>query len=355
MFDYAEENMYSSAKKKKKKTPVIVFSVIILAAALAAFIFYKPYLDDKNGKNQPDNSITFEITETNKSDVPYCLYTKGVIKSVNLFKNYMDKNYGTNFEYQKGFYKINSNMSYEQLGKKFQKPDSVVTKICIPEGKNAYEISQILEDNNLCTSKQFLAALKDNYNYSFTNSIDNTSARPYKLEGYLFPATYEIEKGTSAHDIVDMMLKAMSLRITDDIVSECKNRNITIDEALTMASIIEKECSGYPDEMSTVSSVFWNRLNNPGAQGTVHLGSDPTVKYADLLETQGYAKSIWKGYTTYSCIGLPTGPICSPGTDAIEAAVKPASTKYYYFFTDKNEKFYYFATYKEFQDAWAKI
>lgn len=345
----------SENKKKKKKIRLIIFLVVIVALLAAAFFMYKPYLDDKNGKNQTDKSITFEVDETNKSDVPYCLYKKGVIKSVNLFKNYMDKTYGTNFEYQIGFYNINSNMSYNRLGSKFQKPDSVVTKVCIPEGKTAYDIAQIMEDNGLCTAKQFLSALGDNYNYSFLSSIDNTDKRPYKLEGYLFPATYEIKQGTSAHDIIDMMLSAMSLRVTDDIISQCQNKNISVDEMLTMASIIEKECSGYPDEMSKVSSVFWNRLNNPSAQGTPHLGSDPTVKYADMLEEQGYAKNIWKAYSTYSCTGLPTGPICSPSEDAIKASLNPTESDYYYFFTDKNETFYYFATYKEFQSAWEKL
>lgn len=346
--------MYKT-KKNKKGAKAIIILLLLIAIAAVLFFIYKPYLFDKYGINQPDKEVSFEINEDNKNDIPYCLYKEGVIESVNLFKTYMRQHYGTNFEYEKGTYYINANMSYKALGSKLQSPDTVALMVTIPEGKNAYETAQILEDAGACKAEDFIKALSDKYDYDFLNLIENKSARPYVLEGYLFPATYEIAEGTSAHDIVDMMLSAMSLRLNDEFKQECESKNVSIDNVLTMASIIEKESGGSPAEMSKVSAVFWNRLNHPEAQNTPTLGSDPTVKYADMLEEQGYDEAIWKAYSTYSCIGLPTGPICSPSESAIKAALHPDEHNYYFFFTDKDENFYYFETYEQFQKQWKKI
>ena len=345
--------MYQS--NKNKINIKIIVLIIVLALIAAAFFIYRPYLFDKYGIAQKDKPVTFEINEDNKSDIPYCLYQEDVITSVNLFKNYMENEYGSTFEYKTGIYNINANMSYKELGQKLQKPDKTNLKVTIPEGKNAYEIAGILEKNGACSAKDFIAALKDNYDYDFLSAIDNKEKRPYVLEGYLFPATYEISEGTTAKDIVDMMLSAMQLRLDESFRAQCEQKNLSIDDVLTMASIIEKESSGSPAEMSKVSAVFWNRLNHPKAQNTPQLGSDPTVHYADMLEEQGYEKNIWKGYSTYSCVGLPTGPICSPGESAIKAALEPDTHPYYFFFTDKHENFYYFETYAQFQAKWKEI
>ena len=345
--------MYKT-KKKSNKTKIAIIIILVLAIACGAYFYYSPYMFDKYGIKQADKAVNFEINDDNINDVPYCLYKQGVIKSVNLFKKYMSDAYGTNYTYTKGIYKINANMSYKQLGEKLQKPDSVAATVTIPEGKNCYEISKILEQNDICSSKDFIKALNDKYDYDFLGEINNSENRPYKLEGYLYPATYEIVEGTTAHEVVDMMLNAMQLRLDDGILEECESKNISIDDVLNMASIVEKEASGYPADMGNVAGVFWNRLNNPGAQNTPTLGSDPTVHYANMLEKQGYDESIWKGYSTYSTQGLPTGPICSPSDIAIKAALEPEKSDYYFFFTDKNGTFHYFKTYEEFQKGWQK-
>ena len=337
-------------KKVKIKSKYIILAVL-LVALLAAFFVYGPYLFDKYGIAQENKEVRFQITQDNQNDVPYCLYNEGVIKSVNLFKNYMLQEYGSTFEYQNGIYMLNCNMSYKTLGQKLQKPDKTNLKITIPEGKNAYQIAQILEKNGACSAKEFIAALSEKYEYDFLSSIDNKEKRPYVLEGYLYPATYEIEEGKNAKDIVNMMLSAMGLRLDESFRAQCEQQQLSIDQVLTMASIIEKESSGTPAEMTKVSAVFWNRLNHPQAQNTPTLGSDPTVHYADMLECQGYDKAIWKGYSTYSCTGLPTGPICSPSESAIQAALHPDEHPYYFFFSDKFEQFYYFETYEQFMQG----
>ena len=340
--------MFKENKSKKNGKKIILIILVLIIAGAALFFVYRPYLFDKYGISQENKPVSFTINEDNKNDIPYCLYQEGIIKSVNLFKNYMADTYGSNFTYISGTYKLNANMSYKVLGEALQQPDIEQLKVTIPEGKNAFEIARIFEENGVCKADEFISALKDDYNYEFLNEIDNKELRPFVLEGYLFPATYEIEDGKTAHDIVDMLLSAMNLRINEEFINECNEKNISVDDILTMASIIEKESSGSPAEMSKVSAVFWNRLKYPNEQNTPTLGSDPTVHYADLLEELGYPQSIWKKYSTYSCIGLPTGPICSPSESAIKAALNPDEHKYFYFFTDKEENFYYFETYEKF-------
>ncbi|MBR2590127.1 MAG: endolytic transglycosylase MltG [Clostridia bacterium] len=342
-------------EKKKSKKGKIIIILLVLALLIVAFFVYKPYLFDKYGIAQEDKAVRLEINDDNKNDIPYCLYQEGVITSVNLFKNYMNSEYGSTFEYQTGVYNLNANMSYKVLGLKLQQPDKTNLKVTIPEGKNAYQIAQILEQSGACTAKEFIDSLSQSYDYDFLSAIDNKEMRPYVLEGYLFPATYEIKEDMKASDITNMMLSAMQLRLDESFRAQCEQKNLSIDDVLTMASIIEKESGGSPAEMSKVSAVFWNRLNNPQAQNTPHLGSDPTVHYADMLEEQGYDKKIWKAYSTYSCIGLPTGPICSASEGAIKAALEPDEHAYYYFFTDKFENFYYFETYEQFQAKWKEI
>ena len=338
-------------KKKKKAPKILVIFLVVLLVGAALFLVYRPYLFDKYGIKQENKEVSFEINDDNKNDIPYCLYQDGIIKSVNLFKSYMEGKYGTTFEYQKGIYLLNANMSYKTLGEKLQAPDVQNLSVTIPEGKNAFQIAEILEEKGACSAEAFIKALGDEYDYDFLDEIDHRAQRPYVLEGYLFPATYEISEGTSAHDIADMMLGAMALRIDEEFLATCESKDISVDDVLTMASIIEKESGGSPAEMSKVSAVFWNRLLHPDKQNTPSLGSDPTVHYADMLEEQGYKKSIWKAYSTYSCVGLPTGPICSPGESAIKAALSPDAHEYYFFFTDKDENFYYFETYEQFMKA----
>ncbi len=340
-----------------KKFLVVFLLLILTAGAVTGYVVYKPYSDDKNGKNQEDNEINFSVSEGEGYwTVAENMQSQGIIKSAKMFVKFMQKTYGSDFSYQAGTYIINSNMPFDELGKHMQEPDYKYISVTIPEGFRIVDIAERLQELGLCAKQDFINAQNnDDFDYDFISSIDNPEQRGYRLEGYLFPATYTIKEGTSAHDIIDEMLKTTDEYITSDIYAACKKLGISIDDALCMASILEKEAGGAPEEIKKVSSVFWNRLNNPYEFGTPTLGSDPTVQYADMLEDNGFSKAIWKSYSTYSTSGLPTGPICSPGLTAIQAAVSPETTDYYFFFTDKNGNFYYFQTNSEFQNKWNEL
>ena len=145
-----------------------------------------------------------------------------------------------------------------------------------------------------------------------------------------------------------------------EVYEEIQDAGMTLDQAITLASIIQKE-AGNLDEMVIVSSVFHNRIDNLTA-GLPMLQSDVTVHYAEDLkdafgreilgrpqteEEQAQLQKILDAYNTYVCQGLPAGPICSPGLDAIHAAVSPEETNYYFFVTDSEGKYYYSSTLNE--------
>lgn len=133
-------------------------------------------------------------------------------------------------------------------------------------------------------------------------------------------------------------------KITDEMYAQMKNQNLTLDETITLASMIQEESSGH-EEMGRVSSVFHNRLDNSVTYP--RLQSDVTIFYVNrdikpFLQVND--QEMYDAYNTYKCTGLPVGPVCNPGIDAIKAALYPEDTDYYFFLTDANGKFYYAKT-----------
>jgi UPF0755 protein len=210
---------------------------------------------------------------------------------------------------------------------------TVTPGLCVPQ------IAQKLEDAGVCTKTDFYSAVNS---YAFTESCltqipYDPAAMCYRLEGYLYPDTYEFYKGMKAQDAVGKML-----RNADSYIYGKYDFSTVI-----LASIIEKEA---PDAatMSKVSSVFHNRLNNSANYPT--LGSAATYNYLMTYLAavdQSYVDKYKSYYNTVRADrrrGLTSGPICSPGADALRAAKNPESTNYYYFANDKNGKYYFAAT-----------
>ncbi len=230
-----------------------------------------------------------------------------------------------------------------------QKPTNVVT-ITFPEGYTIYQMGLLLEENGVCSKDDF---------YRAANSpvegieITNPEERAFLLEGYLFPDTYEFYFNEDASSVIGRFIDNYNKKITPEIKQKAADLGYTIDEILTLASIIQKECDFGIDECKNVSSVFHNRLNS---SRETYLGSDVTYFYlknmADYLGGSDSEKFdfLLTKYYTYNKYrkGLPAGAICNPGIKAIIAAVEPADTDYYYFLTDETcTDFYYAETYSQ--------
>lgn len=235
-------------------------------------------------------------------------------------------------------------------------PDNTVT-VTFPEGYTVLQIAEKLEANKVCTAEAFLAECQKPV---ADIEIKNSEERVYLLEGYIFPDTYEFYYDSSPDTVVNKFIENYKSKITDDMKQRAAVLGYSMDEILTLASIIQKECDSDIEECATVSSVFHNRLKN--SSSFPKLQSDVTTFYITeaLKDKLGYTdgieleaqnnevKKYMQLYSTYYCSGLPAGPICNPGLKAINAALHPTSTDYLFFLTDESgENFYYAATIAE--------
>ena len=258
---------------------------------------------------------------------------------------YRDDNYLT------GIYYLTESMGLENMLSSFKKPTVTgeTVTLTFPEGYTVNQIAEKLEKYEVCSQTAFFATVRDvdfSTEYSFIAQIDNKDKRYQVLEGYLYPDTYEFYIGENASSVIRKFLDNFKNKWTDEYKAQADKIGMSIDDVITLASIIEKEAYG-ADQMPLVSSVFHNRLNKSGIYPT--LGSDATKEYVSeyiskSVTNSAELSSYQKNYDTYKCAGLPVGAICNPGNDAIKAALFPANTGYYYFLHDNDKKIYLAAT-----------
>lgn len=245
-----------------------------------------------------------------------------------------------------------------------QKSDKTI-RLSFPEGWTIPQIIAKLDENNVCPAQYIYDALKSvDFEYGFVGDVPDGSDRCYQLEGYIFPDTYDFfvsEKengvGENPTSIINKFLGNFESKWSEVYAQRAKELGYTMDEIITIASIIQKEAAD-KSQMGKVSSVIHNRLNNSSSYPT--LGCDSTKKYVNNFIApvigSAAASSYLAGYDTNSTrSGLPSGPICNPGVDAIEAALNPDDTDYFYFCHNEAGKIYMAETYSEFQANWAQV
>ena len=231
--------------------------------------------------------------------------------------------------------------------------ESLTVTVTFPEGFTLVQIAERLEENKVCDASEF-TALANNISYiqtlgyTFTELITNGEDRAFYLEGYIFPDTYEFYKGESAERALRRFLDNTQLKLTAEYRQRAEELGYTLDEIITLASIVQEE-SYTDDSVKNVASVLHNRLSSASFP---KLQCDVTIHYINDYVTDskylGGDKSVFaEKYNTYKCEGLPVGPISNPGLACIEAALYPAETDYYYFVTDKEWNYYYASTYQE--------
>lgn len=225
---------------------------------------------------------------------------------------------------------------------------SNVVTVMFPEGTSVSQMALMLEENRVCSASDFMSEANNPLNLEgFSFTISNPENRTFLLEGYLFPDTYEFYRNESAASAIKRFLKNAEAKFTAEIRAECDALGFTLDEILTLASIIQEE-AGNPDEMYKVSSVLHNRLQSrkfPRLQcdvATFYL-RDYVKPYVD---EERYEELI-SLYNTYHCEGLPAGPITNVGINAVKAALFPDKSDWYYFVTDSDGVYYYAETWSE--------
>lgn len=339
-------------KKHKKKgvgdALLNIFGIIsvsvILAFVCVLFIFEYVGIGFNRG-----HSVSLEVPEGASTIwIANELKEKNCINSAFMFRVYTTIT-GNNGKYKHGVYTFKNELGYSELRDMLIEggESGETVEVRIPERATIDEIIAILEEKGVCKRYEFLEAMNEgSYNYSFVDEIPEQSVY-YRFEGYLFPDTYEfycydnpLECATLA---IDKMLAQTEKMLGEDIEKKAEDMGYTVHEILTMASIVELEASGEPEEMKNVAQVFYNRLND---WEMPLLGSSPTARYK-------YGKG---RYDTNKNPGLPPGPYCSPSLSAIEAALNPnTECKAAYFVTDSNMNFYYTHSLQEHNSIIAKL
>lgn len=201
----------------------------------------------------------------------------------------------------------------------------------VPEGSTLREVAQTLERSGVCTMKAVFDAANSSAfdSYSFISSIPNADSRYYKLEGYLYPDTYNFWKGQNVESVLKAMLNNFQTKTAN--INWQNSAGLTKEQVLTLASLVQRE--GTAADMANVSSVFHNRLKSGSSVNVYRLQADSTMYYPYRAKSNVPTQfpGFQSTYNTYNFEGLMPGPICNPSLTAIQAALNPASTNYYYF------------------------
>lgn len=320
---------------------VLVMGAVACAVFLAIFALQSA--SDMLGMNKPDREAEITIAENaTVTEVAEKLKEIGIIEQPLTFELYAKLLKKDNWE--SGTYEVNTKMAYSQILNSFIRgnTEQETVRIMFPEGQTIMQIAEKLEENRVCSASDFLkAADSGSFDFQFEDQIPHSPLRFHRLEGYIFPDTYDFYIGQNPESVVRRFLEIFNTRVTQDLYDLMDKRGLTLDETITLASIIQKE-TGNVENMYRVSSVFHNRLASPEAYP--RLQSDATTDYVENTIKPNLSspnQEMFDAYDSYVCEGLPVGPINNPGLDAIKAALDPLETNYYFFLSDQKGEYHF--------------
>ena len=367
------ESTKPAKKKKKSHLKGFLVTVLILLILLGAGGFFGlRYAESALQPVDPNSKqyMTVQIPDgSNAQEIGSTLEKSGVIKNGLVFTLYVKyKNYN---ELKSGYYNLQKSMSVEDVIKELQKggtpePQEVtLANLTIPEGYTLEQIAQTVgqlqgDFKEPLTAEAFLAKVQDETFISqevakYPNLLESLPAKDsgvrYRLEGYLFPATYTIKENTTVESLIDEMLAAMDKNLSSHYAA-IKEKNLTVNELLTIASLVEKE-GAKTEDRKLIAGVFYNRLN----QG-MPLQSNIAILYAEgklgqnisLADDAGIDTTINSPYNVYTNLGLMPGPVDSPSLDAIESSINQTKSDYLYFVANVQDGKVYYATTLEDHD-----
>lgn len=362
-----------SKKEKKSHVKAFVISFLVFLALLSAGGYFG-YQYVQSSLQPVDASskqyVTVGIPEgSNVQEIGTTLEKAGLVKHGLIFSFYAKyKNYT---DLKAGYYNLQKSMSTEDLLKELQKggtdepQEPVLATLTIPEGYTLDQIAQAVgqlqgDFKEPLTADAFLAKVQDENFISqavakYPTLLESLPAKDsgarYRLEGYLFPATYSIKESTTVESLIDEMLAAMDKNLSP-YYSTIKSKNLTVNELLTIASLVEKE-GAKTEDRKLIAGVFYNRLNRD-----MPLQSNIAILYAQgklgqnisLAEDVAIDTNIDSPYNVYKNVGLMPGPVDSPSLDAIESSINQTKSDNLYFVADVTEGKVYYANNQEDHD-----
>ena len=367
------ESVKPTKKKKKFRFVRFLVTLLILLALLGVGGFYGyRYAESALQPIDPSSKqyVKVQIPEgSNSQEIGSILEKSGLIKHGLLFTAYVKyKNYS---DLKSGYYNLQKSMSTEDLIKALQKggtpePQEVVyANLIIPEGFTLEQIAQTVaqlqgEFKEPLTTEAFMAKVQDENFIAqevarYPKLLESLPAKDsgvrYRLEGYLFPATYTIKESTTIESLIDEMLATMDKNLSPHYAT-IKEKNLTVNELLTIASLVEKE-GAKTEDRKLIAGVFYNRLNLG-----MPLQSNIAILYAEgklgqkisLADDVAIDTTIDSPYNVYTNIGLMPGPVDSPSMDAIESSINQTKSDNLFFVANVQDGKVYFAATKEEHD-----
>ena len=365
------ETVKPAKKKKKSRLKGFLVTVLVLLILFGAGGFFGlRYAESALQPVNPNSKqyMTVQIPDgSNVQEIGSTLEKSGVIKNGLVFTLYAKyKNYN---ELKSGYYNLQKSMSVEDVIKELQKggtpePQEVtLANLTIPEGYTLEQIAQTVgqlqgDFKEPLTAEAFLAKVQDETFIAqevakYPNLLASLPAKDsgvrYRLEGYLFPATFTIKESTTVESLIDEMLAAMDKNLSSHYAT-IKEKNLTVNELLTIASLVEKE-GAKTEDRKLIAGVFYNRLNLG-----MPLQSNIAILYAEgklgqnisLSDDAAIDTSIDSPYNVYTKVGLMPGPVDSPSLDAIESSINQTKSDYLYFVANVQDgKVYYSTTLEE--------
>ena len=346
-----EDEQRRPRKKKKKRSTastigmalIYVIFVIGISFLLAGFGWVAA--NDALALNKEFHSVTITVEKDDSfGDVVNKLDDNGLIEYESLFKLFAMIT-GAEEKVSAGTFTLDTNMDYRALLSSMNANSDARAKVTvtIPEGFTVAQIFELLEDNNIATVEE-LNEIASNHDYAFSFLEEIPLGKPTRLEGYLYPDTYEFYMPHNPLYVINKMLVNFDSKFTDEMRAEVEKSGQTIHEILTIASMIEKETDG--TDRDQIAAVIYNRLDNPKYETVGLLQIDATIHYiTGKIVTQHDRQTLDSPYNTHNNKGLPPGPIASPGMNSIQAAIDPADTGYFYYALGDDGIHHYYKTY----------
>lgn len=341
-------------RRRRKKRHFNVLTYILFVLVTSAILAGVGWLliNDLCAFNKEDITATIEVTADDTiGTIADKLHDAGLIEYKWFFRLFAtvadakDK-IGT------GTYELSTEMDYRALIVGMHNSsgnlNSDTVRVTIPEGYTVSQIIKLLAENGVNTEENLLEAAKTaNFDYDY---IDNNSEDISRLEGYLFPDTYDFYLNEKASSALNRLIKNFNSKLDEEKLAQAEARGYDLQDIITIASLIEKETDG--TDQANIASVIYNRLEGPGDKGGTYgmLQIDASLLYALPDHTGPITnedKQVDSKYNLYKYAGLPPTPIANPGLASIEAALDPADTNYYYYALGKDGKHHFSSTLAE--------
>ena len=344
-------------RRKRRRNPVarafLYLICVVVASTLLAGIGWL-LANDLCALNKTYQEVTIEVTQDDTvSSVSKKLKDEGLIEYrwfFNLFAWVAD----ADEKIGEGTYTLNTDMDYRALivnmtGRSGGNLSAETVRVTIPEGYTVAQTINLLAENGVNTVEELTDAA-ENANFDFPFLDESLKGDISRLEGYLFPNTYDFYVGEDPAHALSRLLDEFNRQMSDDVMALVEESGRSMKEIITIASLIEKETDGTDREK--IASVIYNRLNNPSYETGGLLQIDAALVYAtghtELTEAD---MAVDSPYNLYTHPGLPPTPIANPGFASIRAAVQPADTDYYYYVLGSDGLHVFSSTYAEHQQV----